>query len=74
MHPPSRYATEVYFNATNVSGNLKLYNNIYQGQLGLSTWAQVLEREIARVVPNAMLKLRHDAHMFHQVSSQRLNV
>lgn len=68
-----RYATEVYFNATNVSGNLKLYNNIYQGQLGMSTWAQVLEREIARVVPNAMLKLRHDAHMFHQANLNTVN-
>ncbi len=60
---------QIYFNTTNVIGNLQLYNNIYNSILGTSTWAQLLDREVARVVPNAMLKLRHDAHMFHQVSS-----
>jgi hypothetical protein len=65
---PSRYATEVYFHTATEEQQLSLYNLLYSSTFGgPSTLEDVLEREANRVVGEAMMTLRHDPHMMHQV-------
>ncbi len=69
---PRRFATETYFNATDPEQNLRLYNNIYGAQLGMTeSWDEVLDREANRVLQSALLQVRHDPHMFHQVGARQ---
>jgi len=49
-------------------GEVALYNTLYSGFYGgNSTMDQILDREATRVVRDALLALRADPTMFHQV-------
>lgn len=49
-------------------GEVALYNTLYSGFYGgNSTMDQILDREATRVVRDALLALRADPQMFHQV-------
>ncbi|KXS12096.1 hypothetical protein M427DRAFT_34999, partial [Gonapodya prolifera JEL478] len=67
-----RSPTEVYYTSDTVDQNVQIYNTIYGTQLGTSTWAQILERENARVIP-MLLGFRHDPHMFHQANLRNID-
>jgi hypothetical protein len=67
-----RWATEIYYHTASEQQQLSLYNLLYSSVFGgPSTFDQVLEREANRVVGQAMLTLRHDPHMLHQVRCSR---
>lgn len=64
-----RFATEIYFNCSTPAQIESIYNNIYGGYYGAqSTFADILKREAARVVRDALLPLRKDPHMMHQAN------
>jgi len=63
-----RSPTEVYYYCSTREEDLWVYNEIYRDYYGGdSTFDQLLERESERTLL-LMLKLRHEAHQFHQAN------
>jgi hypothetical protein len=64
-----RWATSVPFSASTTQEALNTYNAEQAGApaRAAATFDALLAREAARVVNDALLALRHDGHMFHQV-------
>ncbi|KAJ3327860.1 hypothetical protein HDU93_001780, partial [Gonapodya sp. JEL0774] len=72
FHVIPRQPAEVYYTSDTVTQNVQIYNSIYSSQLGTSNWTQILDREVARVVP-MLMSLRHDPHMFHQANLRNID-
>jgi len=69
-----RSPSEVYFHCSTSAENTWMYNRIYRNHFGNDTdWDTIIERESVRVL-TLMMKLRHEAHQFHQANLRNADI
>jgi len=69
-----RSPSEIYFHCSTSTENTWMYNQIYRNHFGQDTdWKTIIERESNRVL-TLMMKLRHEAHQFHQANLRNADI
>jgi len=69
-----RSPSEIYFHCSTSEEDTWMYNQIYHNVFGQdSDWKTILERETNRVL-TLMMKLRHEAHQFHQANLRNADI
>ncbi|OUM60468.1 hypothetical protein PIROE2DRAFT_46235, partial [Piromyces sp. E2] len=69
-----RSPSEIYYHCSTSEENTWMYNQIYREVFGKdSDWKTIIERESTRVL-TLMMKLRHEAHQFHQANLRNADI